>query len=88
MDGAKEGEPLDFSRAHPLDAAPLKGRSPTKEEKRRFAEISARLKARYDAMATENATVGDGPRDSAFFRDLPVDDERISGEVVLSFKGR
>ncbi|WP_437996861.1 hypothetical protein WMF26_38895 [Sorangium sp. So ce185] len=88
MDGAREGEPLDFSRAQPLDAAPLKGRSPTNEEKRRFAEISARLKARYDSMAAANATVSDGPRDSAFFRDLPVDDERIGGEVVLTFKGR
>lgn len=86
MDGAREGQVLDFSRAQPLNAQPLKGRAPTRDEKRRFAEISARLKARYEAMAAENAKVPEGPRDEAYFNDLPSDDEQMDGQIVLKFE--
>ncbi|MFO0763036.1 MAG: hypothetical protein U0359_41755 [Byssovorax sp.] len=86
MVDAKEGEYLDFSSARPTDnVAPIHGRKPTRKEEKRFEEISKRLRARYEAAQASNAKIVDGPRDDAYFNDLPAEGASVNGDMILLF---
>lgn len=89
MEGAHEGDVLDFSRARiPGAGHVLPATTISTKQRKSMDELMRRIRADYDATRTASAKLVDGPYDDEFRRGVPADDELTAGEVELRFPRR
>jgi hypothetical protein len=85
MEIASEGAKLDFSRARPvLTPKALEGRSLTKPERAKIADILSRMNEKYQAAAKRTAAIDIGAYDSTYFEEMPAEEEPMVGDLVLT----
>jgi hypothetical protein len=90
MEDANNGDYLDFSRARPLqEVKPIKSLPMRGKDERRFHDAVRRLSERYEKELAANEQSSDGPKDEAYYKDLPHEDAvHAREEVVIHFPTR